>query len=190
MRMSTRDYPLDERYFVWLYGFIGNPKERAPRRTHWELAKLLYQTEYRFSIRNDENRCSDGLQLRELFLRSNRNHMDLEWEALPCSVLEMLIALADRADFASDEGAMPGGGTGWFWHMMDNVGLSLFTDEVVRHQGLGVATQKLNTFLDRRYSWDGSGGLFPLSSPNADQTTVEIWYQLNAYLLDTGYVQL
>ena len=190
MRMTTRSCPLDESYFVWLYSFIGNVRERAPHKTHWELAKLLYNTEYRFSIRNDENRYSDGLLLRELFLQSNRHHADRDWMMLPCSVLEMLVALSDRADFASDEAAMPGGATGWFWQMMENIDLSRFSDEVVRHQGLGVATQKLNVFLDRRYSWDGSGGLFPLSSPNADQTTVEIWYQLNAYLLDSGYVQL
>jgi hypothetical protein len=34
----------------------------------------------------------------------------------------------------------------------------------------------------RNYHADGRGGFFPLQNPDVDQTKVEIWYQLNAYV--------
>jgi len=36
----------------------------------------------------------------------------------------------------------------------------------------------------RDYHADGRGGFFPLTNPDTDQTKVEIWYQMNAYVTE------
>jgi len=36
----------------------------------------------------------------------------------------------------------------------------------------------------RRYSKTGKGGLFPLKHPKKDQTEVEIWYQMQQYVME------
>jgi hypothetical protein len=35
---------------------------------------------------------------------------------------------------------------------------------------------------------DGSGGLFPLKNPQQNQRTTEIWYQMNAWLMENSNV--
>jgi hypothetical protein len=35
----------------------------------------------------------------------------------------------------------------------------------------------------RNYKRDGTGGMFPLIRPEYNQKKVEIWYQLNAYVM-------
>ena len=42
----------------------------------------------------------------------------------------------------------------------------------------------LNIWLERRYDEDGKGNIFPLKDPIKDQKTVEIWYQMQSYLLE------
>jgi hypothetical protein len=46
--------------------------------------------------------------------------------------------------------------------------------------------RRANAILDRvirrEYEPDGTGGFFPLQNPLEDQTQVEIWYQMAAYI--------
>ena len=40
----------------------------------------------------------------------------------------------------------------------------------------------LDTLIWRTYEYDGIGGFFPLTNAEEDQTKVEIWYQMAAYI--------
>lgn len=40
----------------------------------------------------------------------------------------------------------------------------------------------IETLMFRTYGPDGKGGFFPLSHPKEDQTKIEIWYQMSAYI--------
>jgi hypothetical protein len=40
----------------------------------------------------------------------------------------------------------------------------------------------LDTCIWRTYQPDGQGGFFPLAWPEEDQTKVELWYQIAAYI--------
>lgn len=132
----------------------------------------------------------DGIDLREEFLdRHPSLPYDRNWMDLDCSMLEMLIALATRADFHTDDGLIDGGVGGWFWKLMDNVRLSRYTDRVCNERGLEEIDRILETINDRTYNSNGRGGLFPLRRPREDQTKVELWYQLSAYLLENRYVR-
>ena len=182
--------PLDEKYFAWLYRKIGAVSNRNPDRSHWQLAKRLYTTKFLFFVPNDDNRAMDGQDLRMEFLdRRPTENVDKNWIELECSLLEMLIALAARANFETDTGALGGGVGGWFWKFMDNVRLSQYTDRVCNEKGLEDIDKILETINNRTYKPNGRGGLFPLRRPQHDQRNVELWYQLSSYLLENHYVQ-
>lgn len=171
--------PLDETYLTWLYSKVANVRERVPSRTYWNLLRELYKKEFVWIIPNDDNRIEDGKELRWEFLReANLNESDsTEWLSLGCSVLELLIALSRRAAFETDDPA-----SYWFWIMVSNLGLGKVSDANPKPEG--AIDHILDNFIWRTYNTDGWGGLFPLIEPSEDQRQVELWYQLNAYLLE------
>jgi hypothetical protein len=42
----------------------------------------------------------------------------------------------------------------------------------------------LDSVIWRTYSPDGRGGFFPLNQPQEDQRKIEIWYQMNKYVIE------
>jgi hypothetical protein len=168
--------PLDELYLRWLYSQVASVKTRIRARTYWRLFKQLYTTEFIWLVPNDDNRVMDGQLLRDEFLAdSELEVVDQEWMALNCSFLEMLIALSRRLSFEADGEPLE-----WFWHLMRNLELQDYTDNI--DLPVDEVMAKVNQVIWRTYRKNGIGGLFPLKRPRIDQTEVEIWYQLNAYL--------
>jgi hypothetical protein len=170
--------PLDELYLQWLYGQVAEIRYKTRSRTYWSLFRLLYVKEFAWTILNDDNRVADGKQLREEFLDDEGIvHVDANWMDLSCSFLEMLIGLSRRLAFETD-----GEARDWFWHLLQTLDLFSYTDN--RHIPLDEVDDILDVVIWRRYNQDGQGGLFPLKHPQRDQREVEIWYQLNAYLME------
>lgn len=171
--------PLDELFFKWLYSQVGNVRLRNPQRTYWDLLRQLYTKEFVWFIPNDDNRLEDGRDLRRVFLEEKEIfHVDPLWSAMGCSMLEMFIGLAQRLNFEEDKWTVDE----WFWGLIENLGLKDFNDasNYVESQ----VDEILDDLIWRTYEPDGRGGLFPLEHPDQDQREVEIWYQLNAYLLE------
>lgn len=170
--------PLDELYFKWLYSRVDEINRRTPSITHWNLLRVLYSTEFTWFVPNDDNRAEDGRDLRHEFLRDQGfDSVDSDWFDLGCSFLEMLIALARRLIFE-----VGGSERGWFWHLMAELELDTYTDDRAVPERL--VRDILDRVVNRTYEYDGQGGLFPLRRPTRDQRGVEIWYQLNAYILE------
>lgn len=171
--------PLDESYFKWLYSQVANPRARSKRRTYWDLLRVQFTTEFVWLVANDDNRVEDGRALRIEFLEGSEP--DSLWYHLPCSFLEMAIALSRRCAFE-------GGGvtSEWFWQLMQNLDLADCTDAA--QTPVQNIDHILNSVVWRTYARDGKGGLFPIKKPRRDQRTVEIWYQMQAYLLENGFV--
>lgn len=172
--------PLDELYLRWLYSQVASVKSRIRARTYWGLFRQLYTTEFVWIVPNDDNRVMDGQLLREEFLQDSEiEEVDEVWMALGCSYLEMLIGLSRRLSFE-------GGGEPleWFWHILHNIELDELNDaqEIPREE----ISEKLNVITFRTYKRNGIGGLFPLKRTRVDQRDVEIWYQMNAYLLENS----
>jgi len=170
--------PLDELYLVWLYSNIGNPDLKSPRRTFWKLARELFTTEFVWFVPNDDSRADDGRELRlEFMLDCEIPEVDPDWMGMGCSYLEMLIGLSRRLAFETDSNPKD-----WFWHLMQNLGLHEYNDATkFSPKDIEEVTERL-TF--RTYDADGQGGLFPLRNPDRDQTKVELWYQLGAYVIE------
>ena len=169
----------DERYFNWLYSLIEDEKNRNPAESHWLLCERLYKKPFLWFIQKDENRAADGIDLRYEYLDHHKERASKDWMELDCSVFEMLIALSRRASFQS--GWAP---DWWFWHLLNNLELGKYADDVY-HSAIDDAVDRaLDRLLERDYDYSGLGGLFPLRDPERDQTEVEIWYQLSAYLIE------
>lgn len=174
--------PLDELFFEWLYSRVADARETDPSRTHWLLFKQLYSTEFFWIIPNDDNRIFDGKELRREFLNSKRTRAPLEWLDLGCSVLEMMVGLAQRISFEDLKQREP---RYWFWELLRNLGLDGHTDDVnprnVVDREIDVE-DCLNNVIYRTYRPNGHGGFFPLRGPCDDQRDVDIWYQMGMYL--------
>lgn len=175
--------PLDETYLKWLYAQVWHPRWKDPRRTYWKLLRIFFTSEFVFLIANDDNRSEDGRALRDEFLiECGINDVEPDWMDIGCSFLEMMIGLSRRLEFEAE-----GTTKEWFWRLVANLYPKNCTDDVEPYPSQELQT-RVNQVIWRTYSPDGDGGLFPLRNPRRDQRTIELWYQLNAYLLENGYV--
>ena len=69
-----------------------------------------------------------------------------------------------------------------FWLMLGNIELNECSD--FYEYDPNAVGEVLDRVIWRQYDPSGYGGLFPLSKPDKDQTRVELWYQLSAYILE------
>jgi hypothetical protein len=172
------DKPLDELYLDWLYRQVGDPTITNPNRTYWRILKQLYCKEFVWIVPNDDNRIADGRDLRYEFVDDiNLRNVDAGWYNLGCSMLELLVGLSRRFSFECD-----GEPRDWFWHMMDNIKLRRHSDG--KSWDEAVVNDILDRIIWRQYKYDGRGGLFPLKDAREDQTKIELWYQLSAYIIE------
>jgi hypothetical protein len=173
--------PLDELYLEWLYGEVADPNIQGKTFTYWKVLKVLLDKPFAWvpDIVNDENRIADGKALRlEFFEEKGISDPDQDWVELGCSFLELMVGLARRLAFVA--GGEP---HYWFWfHLMENIGLAEFTDN--RRLPKRRVDDVLNEIIFRNYEPSGLGGFFPLQYPREDQRTVELWTQLNEYVLE------
>jgi hypothetical protein len=179
------DAPLDDLYLEWLYEQVAVPTFHDRDLTYWKVLKVLYQKEFFWSVEkvpNDENRAHDGIALRsEFILQKQITDVDPDWLDMGCSILELMVALAKRLAFD----AFSGEPYYWFWVLMDNIGLSGYSDDRRFTKRL---LDRINSILDevieRRYEPSGLGGFFPLQVTRYDQRERELWYQMSDFIVE------
>lgn len=136
---------------------------------------LMHSKEFVWLIPNDDNRIQDGKDLRREFLHDNDDPGFVTLDQ-PCSVLEVLVGLSRRISFAAG-----GSAEGWAWQLLLNLDLERMSDPLSQRKATKV-DQILEALIWRTYNPDGTGGFFPLSWPEEDQTKIELWYQMSAYV--------
>lgn len=175
---------IDE-YFVWLKNLVCGERFETPYSFD-ELLTLLHRIEFTYLIPMDQNRAEDGISLRYRYAITSDcpYSVDEVLDAIngPCSVLEMMIALAVRCE----EDVMDDPGIGdrtrqWFWGMIVNLQLGGLHDGNFDQDHVEFSICRL---LNRDYEPDGRGGLFTVRRPPRDLRDVEIWTQLMWYLDD------
>lgn len=184
VRTSKRISPTRDRiqadYFQWLCKKI---RVDEPDHSYWILAKELYKKEFYSLIEKDFNRESDGIELRRDYMFDSGN-----WSAslvdAPCSVFEMLIGLAEKIDGMLSEGESEDQSYIYFWEMITNLGLDDVTDDKYAEYGPFYISERLDKFLERKYTMKGKGNIFPMKYSKKDQRKIEIWYQMQEYLLE------
>lgn len=168
---KKEEWPYD--YYIWLCDLID-------LRSHSDYTKLisfLSDTEFYWSVANDSNRAEDGKQLRTDYIYESGLMTDDPWIYEPCSVLEMLIALARRIridvmpdyDIEIDE---------WFWIMISNLRLYDFDND---HFYTVEIDNLLCDFMDRT----GDNFLFYCGNRSRkEMVRTEIWYQMQFWLAE------
>lgn len=176
MTLSDR---INDEYFEWLCELV-DLRRFSKSVSYRKLLVHLHNIEFTWFVPHDDNRADDGIQLRRRFAL-DRDDMSLPRYILgPCSVLEMMVALAIRCEETIMDDAAMGDRTGqWFWGMVHNLGLSPMTDAKFDRDFVDEAIARL---LNREYEPDGRGGLFTVRHCDYDLRTVEIWCQLSWYL--------
>ena len=98
----------------------------------------------------------------------------------PCSVFEMILALAIRCEEDIMDNTEFGNRIGqWFWRMIVNLGLGPMTDINFDREYTDDVIQR---FLDRDFEPDGRGSLFTVRNCDRDLRDVEIWTCMLWYL--------
>lgn len=179
MRLTRNDI-LDV-YFDWMLSLISDDTVNA--RDYEPLLRRLHYYEFTYTMPMDKNRYQDGLSLRYRFLYSNKllEYKDILY-IYPCSVLEMMVALAQRCEedimYDPDVGVRT---ARWFWHMVQNLGIDYKNESAWKDKIDGI----IERFLDRTYERDGKGSLFSVKEHgDVDMRNEEIWYQMNWYLAE------
>jgi hypothetical protein len=158
-------------YFNWLVAQIHTP----PRRTYNELFSRMHNVEFVWLVPNDDNRIADGMELREEFLyQSGNREVRLEW----VTFLEVLVALSRRVAFIAG-----GDAESWAWRLIKNINLNKCHDPIAE-KNVKKIDENLYALVWRTYQPSGRGGFFPLRYPVKDQRKLEIWDQMNAYIIE------
>ena len=168
---------ISNRYFEWIVDLVGNGE------SYRRLLTRLHQIEFIFLIPKDENRAKDGIDLRYRFALDSRMMDAEDYLDEPCSVLEMMVALAIRCEHIMADPAKGDRTAQWFWEMVSNLGLGGQYDS---NYNEWLINDCITRFLEREYDRDGKGGLFRIRRWNRDAREAEIWHQLMAYLNTLG----
>lgn len=176
MRVEDR---IKSDYFEWMHDLVcGNRFGRSI--SYRKLLTFLHDVEFTYFIPYDENRAVEGIALRYRYCVIHECE-DMEiYLTGPCSVLEMMIALAIRCEENIMDDPGMGDRTGqWFWNMITNMGLGSMSDS---NYNEWLVNDVVTRFLERDYEPDGRGGLFRVKGWHRDMRTAEIWHQLMAYI--------
>lgn len=172
----------EQDYFDWMVRLICE-RRFAERVSYERLLCFLHDTEFRYSILRDSDRACDGIDLRYRFWHDHGGYdediLDT-FDDVPCSVFEMMVALAIRCeeDIMDDPGV--GNRIGqWFWNMIVSLGLGGMIDDRFDEE---FVEETVERFLDREYAPNGKGGLFTIRDCEHDLRDVEIYCQMCWYL--------
>ena len=172
---------IEERYFNWLC-----EKVRAYPRS-MELLRWFHDTPFVFALDMDENRYKDGKDLRYQFQSLNscplwgESHRVIrDFYHRPCSMLEMMVAVAISMEFVLADDERGDRTQVWFWEMVHALGLHNLPPE---NRNREYFDEKMRIFMNREYEPDGHGGLFIVMN-HGDIRQVEIWMQALWHMKD------
>lgn len=168
-------------YVNWMYDLVCTDTY-SPGLSYHKLFGYLYNTPFDYSMPMDGNRSEDGVDLRYRYGRMNNipdcvtaSYLDDR----PCSLLEMMIALAIRCEEHIMEDPDIGDRVGqWFWDMVVSLDINMPDSRF----DYAKADEIMDIFFTRTYAKNGKGGLFTISDPSKDMRKTDIWYQMCFYL--------
>lgn len=176
--------PYDEfdDYFLWLCALVNADMER-----YSELLWHLMDADFYYILELDESRSVEGLALRETFYNRDKTCDWVMFWDKPCSVLEALIALAQRMNDALMDEIEADRTRVWFWMMVKNLGLKQFDNEKFAENPMNCLCKIdgiVANWLNRTFELDGFGSVFPLDEPTRDQRRLSLVYQMYDYIFE------
>lgn len=169
-----------ECYFEWLCDIVC--RDRFSEEVSFEsLLRHLHDVEFTWTRHLDSDRADWGVNMRYRFARWYGDYFDIRDHVKgPCSMLEMMVALAVRCE--EDLMTDPDYGDRtpqWFWSMIVSLGLGSMTEYNYDAEYVSNVIQR---FLNHEYEPNGRGSLFTLRYPPFDSRKVDIWHQMCWYL--------
>ena len=176
---------IEQDYFDWMVNLVCYER-LSEKRSFRRMLQYLHDTEFIYYTQSDADRAADGIDLRYRFSYGYFSAPNAERELTgPCSVLEMMIALAIRCEETIMSDPRYGDRTTqWFWRMIVNLGLGGMLDDRFDAQEMETI---VDIFLRREYEPNGKGGLFVLRNCEHDLREVDIWTQMNWYIETMRY---
>ena len=152
--------------------------DRYQKKNYTRLFNILHSIPFKYEHPMDENRQSDGEDLRYRFAyECDLKDAEVAYyiDNTGCSVLEMLVAMAIRMDdmmYDEDPGL-------WFWGMMDSLELSQCDNEAIEEDFFSedYILETVEKFMDRDFDPNtGIGSPFALEDNHGeDLRKVEFW---------------
>ena len=156
----------DRAYFDWLYAKVADPKDTNPQHSRFCLISLLARTPFVPLCKDDENRRDAVDEIR--YRAAEERDVVAHWREP--TWLEVLIELAEQAEFWASGTDAEQTLAGWFWEFLDNAGLAVFSDEDWP-EGEPLAHERFMDAVDGRSS-------FFIGAPGKS-----LWEQLGGYIL-------
>ena len=183
MIQESERIAVENEYFEWMYHLVCNDKIQKRKISYRKLLRFLHSVVFVPKMERDENCRIHGLYFRHKFgyvAGYSNEYIDECFQGRACSVLEMMIALADKVESEITSNYLYGDRTSqWFWSMIISLGLNGMKDENFDERYCDAV---IDSFLNRRYDYNGKGGLFTLEHPFNDMRYVDIWCQFMWYL--------
>lgn len=148
---------------------------RRQKREYSKLLEYLHSVPFEYSHPLDENRESDGIDLRYRFgYETNEDQAKVAYyldDKDGCSVLEMMVAMSIRMDDTVDFENKPGR---WFWDMIHSMKLISQTNTYFKESYVQGRLDKISV---REYDPEyGYGGFFTINDNRGqDLREVELW---------------
>ena len=172
-----------EEYFDYLCDIL---RCDLPEHRHYSyLLHDLSDKEFVWSVDLDKNRYMDAIDLRRDFLFERYEDDEDIYEDLyrrySVNCLEVLTAFSRRIE--TDITGEPGNEEyeKWFWIMISNLGLDRYDDY---HYNVKKVNEILDIWLTRRFNSNGKDGIFPIQNSAFDQREIDMWHQMNNYLVE------
>lgn len=173
-------------YFDFICKLVYDNKYYS-KKSYKKLLGYLDTKKFIFTNELDKSRAIDGIHFRYHFGYVEGYDDDYIKENLdlyPCSMLEMMIALAYRVEDQIMSDPRLGNRTGqWFWGMIVSLGLGQMDDFNFDER---YCDSIIERFINNDYESNGVGGLFTLDHPADDVRNVSIWCQFMWYLNEIG----
>lgn len=180
---------MSDAYFYWLIELVGDGfSEICYQKLLWK----LFSTPFYYELDYDKNRAIDGLFLRRKFYQQVAGMPEPKMkngEEYPCSVLEMMIALARQAEDNLTYDPDSGDSTGpWFWVILRNLELNDFDDCSYNEARVD---RILTNFMHHNYAPDGTNGsAFPCPGIDRDMRKTDLWWQLGAFFMQNFQIPI
>lgn len=162
-----------DRYFDWLIDLVNADD-------HLRFCRIMDGLDFTYVLPLDENRVDDAFELRDIY--TDETGCDHGRNFTSCSLFEMLVALAYRCDrdimYDADVGKRY---SLWFHLFIESLFMQYSYD--MRDLSEEEIIDICEKFMNRDYNKDGSGGMFPVSD-RRDQRKVQIWMQMNLWLVE------
>ena len=171
--MEGHELAVVNRYYIWLINMIDfeNGHENCSK-----LLQYLHSKEYIWKEWLDENRAEDGLALRARF-EKDTDYLDYSPLEKPCSVLEMMVAFAERID--RDVMDSEYGTPYWFWIMIENLGLKDCTDDVFDAKKVNLV---LDSWLNGLTKNNLKSGIFTIKSGKKPDSSEDEWFRMQRWI--------